>query len=140
MLKVVKNTMINGESIYRLTCNKKIEKQVKIQSVLVEHGTEELFYYSTNIEGVYSFGCKQLTDGAFHKAGYTWSSRPGCINGQFGTQLTEVVIDGAGCWAIDISTLKPLVEEYTGKTYNIKKYYSFYDKEKEEPCYRLVEV
>ena len=140
MLKIKEIGKLNGEPKYYINCDEKIESKDKIHSKLVERDTEELFCCDTNVSGVYSFGCKQLTNGVFHDAGYVWSSRPGCINGEFGMQLVEAVINGVGYWYIDINTLKPLVEEFTGKNYMIEKYYYSYDKDETEPVYRLVEV
>jgi len=130
MLKI--KQIINGT--YYLTCDKKIQAKDKIYSASVENNTMELFCEDTDVEGVYCFGATQLTDGLYHKAGYTWSSRPSCINGQFGMQLVDVIIDSCAYFAVDIHILKTLVEEHTGKKYYIEQYGSA-----EEPCYRLVE-
>lgn len=138
MLKIDRIDKINGEPAYWLSCDEEIKSDVKIHSALVEGDKEELFCKSTNVEGIYKYGAKQLTNGVFHDAGYIWSSRTGCINGQFGTMLTEVVVNGASV-AIDINVLKDLTEKFTGKTFIIEQYYPFYDKNKEEPNYRLVE-
>lgn len=140
MLKLERIGSINGSPRYYISCDEKIESQEKIYSKVVEHGTEELFCMNTNIPGVYSFGCKQLTDGVYHGAGYVWSSRAGCVNGQFGLQLyDDCVINGAGYWHVDINVLKSLVEAFTGKIYKIEKYHPFYDKDNSEPNYRLIE-
>lgn len=140
MLKLERIDSINGSPRYYIFCDEKIEVGEKIHSKLVECNTEELFCKSTNVPGVYSFGAEQLTDGVFHGAGYVWSSRAGCINGQFGMQLYDhCVINGSGFWYADINIIKTLVEEYTGKEYTIEQYYNFYDKNKEEPVYRLIE-
>jgi hypothetical protein len=138
MLKLERIGTINGSPEYYISCDEKIENRVKIHSRLVEKETEELFCYSTNVEGVYSFGCKQLTNGVFHEAGYIWSSRPGCINGEFGTKLVEATINGVGYWYIDIEVLKPLVEAFTNELYEIEQYHACYDKDKKEPIYRLI--
>lgn len=139
MLKLERIVSINGEPRYYISCDEKIESGEKIHSKLVERGTEELFCENTNIPGIYSFGAKQLTDGIYHGAGYVWSSRAGCINGEFSMQLyNDCVVNGAGYWYVDINILKPLVEEFTGTKYLIEKYYPFYDKGHEEPNYRLV--
>ena len=140
MLKIDKVATINGSPRYYISCDEKIEHLEKIHSKLVERETEELFCESTNVDGIYYFGCKQLKEGNGHGAGYVWSSRAGCINGQFGTQLyDDCVINGVGYWHADINLIKTLMEEYTGKKYRIEQYYNFYDKDKEEPVYRLVE-
>lgn len=139
MLKIDHIGSLNGSPRYYITCDEKISENAKIHSKLVENNTEELFCCDTNVPGIYSFGCKQLTDGVFHGKGYVWSSRPGCINGQFGTKLVEAVINGAGYWYIDIEVLKPLVEDFTGISYDIQEYHAFYDKNNEEPTYKLVE-
>lgn len=139
MLKLERIASINGSPRYYLSCDEKIESGEKIHTKLVERDTEELFCKSTNVPGVYSFGCKQLTDGVFHGAGYVWSSRAGCINGEFDMQLyDDCVIDNAAYWHVDINVLKALVEEYTGNTYKVEKYYPSYDKDSKEPNYRLI--
>jgi hypothetical protein len=135
MLKITK---ISGDTYY-ITSDEKIESTEIIESKVVEDGKEELYYKGTNVPGVFTFGCKQLTDGVYHKAGYVWSSRTGVINGEFNTRLVYAVICGCGYWSIDVDTLKDLVEEYTGKKYSIEKYYNFYDHGEPEPNYRLVE-
>lgn len=140
MLKIKEIGSFNGSPRYYVNCDEKIEVVEKIHSKLVDNDREELFCESTNVEGVYYFGCKQLFDSYDHKAGYVWSSCPGCINGAFGTQLVEAVIDGVGYWYIDINILKSLVEEFTGKQYKIEKHFWSYDKNQEEPCYKLVEI
>ena len=141
MLKIVKMFKLNGDMRYELICDEKVEVKEKIYSKLVDNGRSELFCESTNVEGVYHFGCKQLTNGYDHGAGYIWSSRAGCINGQFGTQLyDDTSVNGWWGWHLDINILKPLVEEFTGKEYRIEQFYAFYDKKKEEPNYKLVEV
>ena len=141
MLKVTNMYKLNSDVRYELTCDEKVEIKEKIYSKLVDNGRSELFCESTNIEGVYHFGCKQLTDSYDHKAGYIWSSRAGCINGQFGTQLyDDTSVNNSWIYHLDINILKPLVEEFTGKKYRIEQFYSSYDKEKEEPRYKLVEV
>ena len=141
MLKIVKMFELNGDMRYELTCDEGIEIKEKIYSKLVNGGRSELFCESTNVEGVYHFGSKQLTDSYDHEAGYIWSSRAGCINGQFGTQLyDDTSVNGWWGWHLDVNILKPLVEEFTGKEYRIEQFYASYDKEKEEPRYRLVEV
>lgn len=139
MLKLERIASINGSPRYYLSCDEKIESGEKIHTKLVERDTEELFCKSTNVPGVYSFGCKQLTDGVYHGAGYVWSSRAGCINGEFGMQLyDDCVIGSAAYWHVDINVLKALVEEYTGNTYKVEKYYPSYDKDGKEPNYRLI--
>lgn len=141
MLKVTKMYNLNGDMRYELKCDEEVEVKEKIHSKIVDGGKSELFCESTNVEGVYHFGCKQLTDSYDHKAGYVWSSRAGCINGQFGTQLCgDISVNGYWIYHLDVNVLKPLVEEFTGKKYKIEQVYSFYDKEKEEPRYKLVEV
>ena len=132
---------LNGDMRYELKCDENVEVKEKVYSKIVDGGKSELFCESTNVEGVYQFGCKQLTDSYDHKAGYVWSSRAGCINGQFGTQLyDDASVNGDWRLHLDVNILKPLVEEFTGKKYKIEQVYSFYDKEKEEPRYKLVEV
>lgn len=131
--------LISGDNYY-LSCDEHIEKQDVLYSAIVEYGKEELFCGRTTVEGVYYYGCKQLFDTWAHAAGYIWSSRASCINGQFGTQLVEVIINGSSTWAIDINILKDLVVQYTGKDFYIEEYYSLYDKGKEEPHYRLKEI
>ena len=139
MLKLERIANINGSPRYYISCDDKIVVKEKIHSKLVERNTEELFCETTNIDGLYHFGCKQLKDSYDHGAGYIWSSRAGCINGQFGTQLyDDCVVDGVGYWHLDMNTLKSLVEEFTGEKYNIEQYYNRWDNEKEEPLYRLV--
>ena len=138
MLTVDRIGCLNGADLYYLSCGEPIQKKDKIYSKLVKNNTSELFCYDTTVPGIYSFGCKQLTDGVYHEAGYVWSSRSGCINGQFGMQLIEVVINGV-YRNIDINVLKPLVEEYSNKEYDIQKFYFGFDKDKEEPYYKLVE-
>jgi hypothetical protein len=137
MLKLTRISEFNGEPKYFITSSEKIKENGKIYSAVI--GDEELFCNDTNVEGIYSFGCRQLTDGVFHGKGYVWSSRPGCINGEFGTKLIEANINGAGYWYIDIEVLKPLVEAYTGLSYDIQEYHAFYDKDFKEPIYKLVE-
>lgn len=140
MLKIDKVASINGSPRYHIFCDEKIEHKEKIHSKLVERDTEELFCESTTVDGIYYFGCKQLRERNGHGAGYVWSSRAGCINGQFGTQLyDDCVINGVGYWHADINLIKTLMEEYTGKKYRIEQYYNSYDKNKEEPVYKLVE-
>lgn len=84
-----------------------------VESILVEHGTEEMFYKKTNIEGIYTFGCKQLTDSWDHKAGYIWSSRASCINAVLATNFVGCIYNNTYC-AIDADVAKPLVEEFYG--------------------------
>lgn len=141
MLKIKDITYPNGSPRFHISCDEKIVVKEKIHSKLVERDTEELFCESTNVPGVYHFGCMQLTASYDHGPGYVWSSRAGCINGQFGTQLyDDCVVDGASYWKLDIQTLKPLVEEFTGKKYIVEQYYTRYDENKEEPLYKFVEV
>lgn len=141
MLKIDKVVTINGSPRYYISCDEKIVVKEKIHFRLVESCTEELFCETTNVPNVYHFGCKQLVDDWNHSAGYVWSSRAGCINGQFGLQLyDDCVINDVGCWHVDINLLKTLMEEYTGKKYAVEQYYPSYDKDKEEPNYKLVEV
>lgn len=140
MLRIEKIVQLNGRSRYFIKCDEVIKEKEKVHSKLVEHSTEELFCQNTNIPGVYYFGCRQLIDRASHSAGYVWSSRAGCINGQFDTQLIEdIVINGTAYWSIDINVLKRLVEDFTGKQYIIQKYYPSYGNKEEEPNYRLIE-
>lgn len=129
---------ISGDRYY-ISCDEQIQKKDKLFSAIVERGTEELFCGDTTVEGVYYYGCRQLVDTWEHAAGYIWSSRPSCINGQFGTQLAEVIINNSALWAMDINILKNLVAQHTGKDYYVEEYYSPYDKNKEEPHYRLIE-
>lgn len=141
MLKIEKIAIINGSPRYYISCDEKLVEGERIHSRVVDGGDGELFCSKTNVPDIYYFGCKQLEDDYDHKAGYIWSSRAGCINGQFGTQLyDDCVINGVGYWHADINLIKTLVEEYNGKKYRIEQYYNFYDKNKEEPVYRLVEV
>lgn len=141
MLKIKEIATINGSLRYYISCDEKIEAVEKIHSKLVERETEELFCESTNVDGIYYFGCKQLREGNGHGAGYVWSSRVGCINGQFGLQLyDDCVINDVGGWHADINLLKTLMEDYTGMKYTVEQYYPGYDKDKEEPNYKLVEV
>ena len=141
MLKVTNMYSLNGDMRYVLECDEEVKVKEKIYSKIVDDGRGELFCESTNVEGVYHFGCKQLMDSYDHKAGYVWSSRSGCINGQFGTQLyDDASVNGWWGWYLDVNILKPLVEEFTGKKYKIEVFYPSYDKEKEEPRYKLVEV
>ena len=141
MLKVTNVYNLNGDVRYVLECDEEVEIKEKIYSKIVDNGRSELFCESTNVEGVYHFGCKQLKDSYDHGAGYVWSSRAGCINGQFGTQLyDDTSVNGRWGLHLDVNILKPLVEEFTGKKYKIEVFYSSYDKEKEEPRYKLVEV
>lgn len=141
MLKIKEIDVINGSTRYYISCDEKIQVNEKIYSKLVKIDTEELFCESTNIPGLFHFGCKQLKDSYDHKAGYVWSSSAGAMNNHFGTQLCDnCVVDCVGYWHLDINTLKTLVEEYTGKKYDIEQYFSPWDKNKEEPLYKLVEV
>lgn len=141
MLKIKKMYKLNGNMRYELISDEEVKVKEKIHSKIVDTGEGELFCESTNIEGVYHFGCKQLKNSYDHGAGYVWSSRAGCINGQFGTQLyDDTSVNGFWGWHLDVNVLKPLVEEFTGKEYKIEKVYSSYDKENEEPRYKLVEV
>ena len=141
MLKIKKISTVNGSPRYYISCDEEVKVTEKIYSKIVDEGRSELFCESTNIEGIYHFGCKQLKDRYDHKAGYVWSSRAGCINGQFGTQLSDdTLVNDSGIWHLDINILKILVEEFTGKEYRIEQFYASYDKEKEEPIYKLVEV
>ena len=126
---------ISGDRYY-ISCDEPIQKKNKIFSTVVDGGTRELFCGYTNIEGVYYYGCKQLVADYDHGAGYVWSSRASCINKQFGTHLTEVILNGTALWAMDINTLKELVSQYTNKDYSVEEYFDFYDK---EPHYRLKE-
>lgn len=139
MLKLEKISYVNGNPVYFISCDEKILNCGKVHSAIIKDNDEEMFCKNTNVTGVYSFGVKQLVDGMYHEAGYIWSSRPGCINGRFNMQLVDAVINGSSRWAVDINTLKPLVEAFTNKLYTIEKYYNFYDKRHEEPCYKLVE-
>ncbi len=139
MLKINKMYELNGDMRYELQSDEEIKVVEKIHSKVVDNGKSELFCESTNVSGVYHFGCKQLTDRYDHKAGYVWSSRAGCINGEFGTQLYDnTSVNGYWIWYVDINVLKPLVEEFTGKQYDIEQYYNPWDDNKKEPRYRLV--
>ena len=90
-----------------------------VESKIVEDGTEEMFYKKTNIEGIYTFGCKQLTDSWDHKAGYIWSSRSSCVNETFGTNFIDCSFNSTYC-AIDADIALPLVEAYYGCPCTIK--------------------
>ena len=141
MLKVTNMYNLNGDVRYELKSDEEVKVKEKIYSKIVDEGKSELFCESTNVEGVYKFGCKQLTDRYDHKAGYVWSSRAGCINSHFGTQLyDDTSVNGGWGLYLDVNILKPLVEEFTGKKYKIEMFFPYYDKEKEEPRYKLVEV
>lgn len=84
-----------------------------VESKVVENGTEEMFYKKTSIEGIYTFGCKQLTDSWDHKAGYVWSTRASCVNDTFGTNFVGCIYNSTYC-AIDADIAKPMVEEFYG--------------------------
>ena len=135
MLKI---NSISGDRYY-ISSDVPVQKKDKIFSAVVDRGTRELFCGDTNIDGVSYYGCKQLGADYDHGVGYVWSSRSSCINGQFGTQLTEVILNGTALWSMDINALKELVSKYTGKEYYIEKFYYPFDKNKEEPYYRLIE-
>lgn len=139
MLKVIKMFELNGDMRYELRSDEEIKVTEKIHSKIVDNGTSELFCESTNVPGVYNFGCKQLNDRYDHKAGYVWSSRASCINREFDTQLCDnTSVNGSWIWNLDINVLKTLVEEFTGKEYRIEKFYSSYDEDHREPKYKLV--
>lgn len=137
MLKLESIGTLNGRPRYYISCDEKIIGGRKIHSAIVENGKEELFCCETSVAGIYTFGCKQLTDGVYHKAGYVWSSRPGCINGQFGTKLVEAVINGAGFWYIDVNVLKPLVEDFVGSALEVVEYDKTTDADIKELVYKL---
>lgn len=139
MLKIEKIGTLNGEVTYYISCNEAIQSKNKIYTKIVGQNNEELFCFDTNVEGIYSFGCKQLSATMVYEDGHIWSSNAECINGEFGTQLVDAIINGVGYLSIDINVLKPLVEQFTGKKYKIDKYYYSYDKNKSKPSYRLVE-
>lgn len=139
MLQIQSILKFSATPTYNIKCNEKITIIDKIHSVIIDNNSE-LFCESTTVEGVYHIGCKQLKDNCFKKAGYVWSSRPGCINAQFNTQLVDVVINNSACWVMDINLLKTLVEEYTGKQHNIEKYCNAYYENITEPNYKLVQI
>lgn len=140
MLKLEKISNINGCPRYYISCDEKIVIKEKIHSKLVQRDTHELFCENTNVDGLYHFGCKQLVASYDHGPGYVWSSRAGCINGQFGMKLyDECIINGVFGWHLDMNTLKSLVEEFTGKEYDIQQHIIPWDRKDDEPTYRLVE-
>ena len=140
MLQIQSILNFSAIPTYNIYCDEPINIVNTIHSMVVDNNTSELFCKSTTVDGVYSIGCKQLKDNCFKKAGYVWSSRPGCINAQFNTQLVDVVINNSACWVMDINLLKTLVEEYTGKQHKIEKYCNSYYENMTEPNYGLVEI
>lgn len=114
-----------------------IHSKIYVHSKIYDHNLYELFVQKTNIEGVYTYGSKQLFDSATHGAGYIWSSRASVINGQFNMQIEDVVLNGSYMYAMDVNLIKTLLEEYYGEKVAIEKYFPSYDKEQEEPRYRF---
>ena len=123
----------------RFTSDEKVTVSDVCLSTIIEEEQEEAFVKKTSIEGVYSYGLKQLKDGIEHKAGYVWASRCGVMNMLFGTKLLEVSINGR-CYGMDIDVFKALLEEQTGDKYEVQQYYQPYDKKHEEPNYQLIKV
>jgi hypothetical protein len=71
-------------------------------------GSRKLFVKSTNIAGLYDYGCEQLEDGIYHKKGYIWSSRAGVINKYLNMSIVDVVYNGR-LLGMDKSVLEPLI-------------------------------
>lgn len=93
-----------------LQCSEKIERTERHKKI-VDDGKYELFYDDTNVAGVINYGCIQLEDGIYHRKGYVWSSRPGCVNKEWGTKYIEAVIDHC-CYAIDADVASSILEEW----------------------------
>lgn len=80
-------------------------------SKVVDNGKYELFYTDTSVAGVVNYGCKQLTDGTYHSAGYVWASSPSCINKEWGSKYIEAVINSA-CYGIDVDVASAILQNW----------------------------
>lgn len=86
-------------------------KRVQRYSKLVDNDEYEMFYETTEIEGVISYGCKQLFDDREHDAGYVWASRPSCVNKEWGTKYLHAYVDNRA-YGIDSEVAINLIEKW----------------------------
>lgn len=137
MLKLDNVRNRNGFFEVFITGDEKLTRGDVVLSKITGDG--EIFIRATNIEGIFTYGCKSLKDDYWgHKAGYIWSSRVGVMNQEFDVALMECYYKTADensyiCCAIDLAHLEAVLED---TEYRINYIPDLHFTEK-EPYYRL---
>ena len=83
-------------------------------------GGEDYRLFVKKCGDIYHFGAIQLVDNYEAKAGYIWSSSASVMNKQFGLKLVDVCINKCSGYALDVDTIKPMMEKYWGYPVEVK--------------------